>query len=53
VLGSDSFLYVTTPHGTLTIRQEGKSGFKPGDTMFVTPITSQTHRFGEDGKRLA
>jgi len=53
VLGSDSFLYVTTPHGTLTVRQEGKTGFKPGDTTFMTPIASQIHRFGEDGKRLA
>jgi multiple sugar transport system ATP-binding protein len=53
VLGSDSFLYVNTPQGMLTIREEGKTGFKPGDTAFVTPQAAQVHRFGEDGKRLA
>ncbi len=53
VLGSDSYLYVATPHGLLTVREEGRTGFKPGDTMGVTPIAAKTHRFGEDGKRLA
>ena len=36
-----------------TIREEGKIGFKPGDTAFVTPQAAQVHRFGEDGKWLA
>ena len=53
VLGSDSFLYVATPHGLLTVREEGKTNFKPGGTIHVTPAAAQTHRFGEDGKRLA
>ena len=37
VLGSDSFLYVNTPQGLLTVREEGKTGFKPGDKAYVTP----------------
>ncbi|MCB1432846.1 MAG: ABC transporter ATP-binding protein [Alphaproteobacteria bacterium] len=53
ILGSDSFLYVVTPHGLLTVREEGKTGFKPGDRVFVTPIAEQTHRFDKDGRRLA
>jgi multiple sugar transport system ATP-binding protein len=52
VLGSDSFLYVSTTQGMLTVRENGRTGFKPGDTVHVTPMPNQTHRFGEDGKRL-
>ena len=52
VLGSDSFLYVATGHGLLTVREEGKTAFKAGDRVFVTPVASQTHRFDQDGKRL-
>ena len=52
VLGSDSFLYVNTAHGLLTVREEGKTGFKTGQAIHVTPAAAQTHRFGEDGKRL-
>jgi multiple sugar transport system ATP-binding protein len=53
VLGSDSFLYVATPHGMLTVREEGKTSFKPGDKAYVTPHPQQLHRFGEDGLRIA
>ena len=52
ILGSDSFLYVNTPHGLLTVREEGKTGFKAGDTLYMTPVAGQTHHFGEDGRRL-
>jgi multiple sugar transport system ATP-binding protein len=52
VLGSDSFLYVATPQGLLTVREAGKTAFKTGDTVHVTPIARQTHRFGETGQRL-
>ena len=52
VLGSDSYLYVSTPNGALTVREAGKTGFKTGETVHVTPQSSHTHRFGEDGKRL-
>jgi multiple sugar transport system ATP-binding protein len=52
VLGSDSFLYINTPHGLLTAREEGKTGFKPGDTAYLAPVATRIHRFGEDGKRL-
>ena len=52
VLGSDSFLYIATPHGLLTVREEGKTAFKPGQTAFVTPVAERVHRFGEDGKRI-
>ena len=52
VLGSDSFLYVTTPHGLVTVREEGRTGFAPGDPIFISPLAGQTHRFGADGGRL-
>jgi multiple sugar transport system ATP-binding protein len=53
VLGSDSFLYVATPHGLITVREEGRTDFAPGDTIHMSPVAEMTHRFGEDGKRLA
>jgi len=53
VLGSDSFLYIKTPHGLLTAREEGKTGFVPGSTAWLTPASGRVHRFGEDSKRLA
>jgi multiple sugar transport system ATP-binding protein len=52
VLGSDSFLYVTTDHGTVTVREVGSTGFANGGTVYITPQPEHTHRFGEDGKRL-
>ena len=52
VLGSDSFLYVATGHGTITVRQVGSTAFATGGTVYVTPQPEHTHRFGEDGKRL-
>ena len=53
VLGSDSFLYIKTPHGLLTAREEGQTSFKPGDTAHLTPVATRVHRFGEDGKRMS
>jgi multiple sugar transport system ATP-binding protein len=52
VLGSDSFLYVTTPAGVLTVREQGKTAFAPGSTVYLNPQAKHTHRFGEDGRRL-
>jgi multiple sugar transport system ATP-binding protein len=52
VLGSDSFLYVTTPDGTLTIREPGKTAFGPGDTVNLALIAEHVHRFGDNGLRL-
>ena len=52
ILGSDSFLYVTTPDGTLTVREEGKTGFRTGEPIYVSPDAKRTHRFGGNGDRL-
>jgi multiple sugar transport system ATP-binding protein len=52
ILGSDSFLYVTTGNGALTVRQAGKTGYRPGDTVHLTPQLTHTHRFDRDGRRL-
>jgi multiple sugar transport system ATP-binding protein len=52
VLGSDSFLYVTTANGMLTVREPGKTGFGAGATIYLDPQAQHTHRFGEDGRRL-
>jgi multiple sugar transport system ATP-binding protein len=52
ILGSDSFLYVMTPHGTLTVREAGTTKFANGSMIHITPLAEHTHRFGDDDKRL-
>ncbi len=52
VLGSDSFLYVTTPTGMLTVREPGRTQFKTGQKLNLKPIAEHVHRFGEDTMRL-
>jgi multiple sugar transport system ATP-binding protein len=52
VLGSDSFIYVSTEHGMITARQNGRTEVKPGDKVYVKPIEGTTHRFDDNGKRI-
>ena len=52
ILGSDSFLYVETEYGLLTVRQIGKSEIKNGETVYLTPEPGNVHRFDADGKRI-
>ncbi len=52
ILGSDSFLYVNTDEGILTVREPGQSDFKPGSTVYINPQKEHIHRFDESGKRL-
>jgi multiple sugar transport system ATP-binding protein len=51
VLGSDSFLYVETEHGLLTVREVGKTAIKDGETVWLTPEPHNIHRFGNNGMR--
>ncbi len=53
ILGSDSFLYIATDFGMLTARESGKTNFKNGQSIYLTPMAAHTHRFDSDGKRLA
>lgn len=53
VLGSDSFLYVTTDDGMLTVRESGRSKYVPGSTVYLTPQAQHVHRFGADGKAIS
>jgi multiple sugar transport system ATP-binding protein len=52
ILGSDSFLYVETEYGLLTVRQIGKSEIKNGESVYLTPEPENVHRFDEHGKRI-
>ena len=52
VLGSDSFVYIATPSGVLTVREPGKTKLVQGSTVSVNPMPEHIHRFGDDGKRL-
>ena len=49
ILGSDSFLYVTTPSGMLTVRQPGRTEFKTGQKLNLKPL-AQHDIFGGGGK---
>ena len=53
ILGSDSFLYVTTPTGMLTVRQPGRTEYKTGQKLNLKPIAQHVHRFGDTDMRLA
>jgi multiple sugar transport system ATP-binding protein len=52
VLGSDSFIYVTTEYGIITARENGRTGVKNGDKVNLKPVDGQVHRFDDNGKRI-
>ena len=52
ILGSDSFLYVNTPTGMLTVREPGRTNYKTGQKLNLKPIAEHVHRFGADDNRL-
>ncbi len=52
ILGSDSFLYVATDEGLLTVREPGQSDYKPGSVVYITPQAKHVHRFDDGGRRL-
>jgi multiple sugar transport system ATP-binding protein len=52
VLGSDSFVYVTTEFGVITARENGRTAVKTGNKVHLKPMDGHIHRFGDDGKRL-
>ncbi len=52
ILGSDSFLYVTTPSGMLTVREPGRTLYKTGQKLNLKAQAQHVHRFGEDDRRL-
>jgi multiple sugar transport system ATP-binding protein len=52
ILGSDSFLYVDTDHGLVTVRVIGKTEIRDGETVYVTPDANLLHRFDANGKRI-
>ncbi len=53
-LGSDTFLKVMVDGiGHFTVRGNGESTHRPGDTIGLTAQPGKTYRFGADGKALA
>ncbi|MEQ8600523.1 MAG: sn-glycerol-3-phosphate ABC transporter ATP-binding protein UgpC [Devosia sp.] len=51
-LGSDTFVYVRTSHGPMTVRVVGEISFTPGDTIHITPDRDRLHVFDADGWRV-
>lgn len=52
-LGSDTYFYIDTEMGAITVRQSGEVGFKNGDRIFLTPQANMIHLFDEQGVRIA
>ncbi len=53
-LGADTNLYIDTEKaGLLTVRIFGEYKAEPGATVFATPETGRTFRFGADGRMMA
>ncbi|MEP0072659.1 MAG: ABC transporter ATP-binding protein [Marinomonas sp.] len=51
-LGSDTFFYIETEMGAITVRQSGEVAFKSGDKIYLTPLTNMLHHFDEQGTRI-
>ena len=52
-LGSDTFVYAQGEGiGQMTVRVEGEASYKPGDTIYLTPVEDRLHKFDKDGKRI-
>jgi multiple sugar transport system ATP-binding protein len=50
MLGSDSYVYLEIgADEPLVVREEGVSNHKPGETLYVTPVDDNIHRFDEKG----
>ena len=52
VLGSDSFIYVTTENGIITARENGRTKVNKGDKVYLKPQAEHLHRFDENGMRI-
>jgi multiple sugar transport system ATP-binding protein len=52
-LGSDTFFYVDSDLGQITVRTAGELGFKTGDEVRMTPDPARLHRFDKDGRAIA
>ena len=52
-LGSDTFIHIHGIPGCdpMTVRAPGDVAVRHGDTVYLTPIASQIHKFGADGLR--
>jgi multiple sugar transport system ATP-binding protein len=52
-LGSDTFCYVHVDGiGTINVRTSGEVSVHHGDTVYLTPIEANIHRFDKDGMAL-
>jgi len=52
-MGSDTFVYVDTEFGVLTVRAVGEHSYQPGHSVFLTPEAGRVHAFDSDGKALS
>lgn len=48
-LGSDTYIYVETEYGTITVRTAGEHPYASGSTIFLSPEANRIHAFDADG----
>ncbi|MDQ0474791.1 ABC transporter ATP-binding protein [Labrys wisconsinensis] len=51
-LGSDTFFYVDSEVGRITVRASGELGFRMGDAIRLIPDPARIHRFDAAGKAI-
>ena len=51
-LGSDTFFYVESELGQITVRTAGELGYKTGDQIVMTPDPARIHRFDKNGQAI-
>ncbi len=51
-LGSDTFTYLETDHGELTVRTEGEKSFDVGQPVYLTPRAGRVHKFDANGNAV-
>ncbi len=52
ILGSDSFLYVDTKHGLVTVREVGVSTLETGAKVYLSAQKDMVHLFDKEGLRI-
>ncbi len=51
-MGSDTFVYVDTENGAMTVRTVGEHAYRVGEAVFLTPEDGRVHAFDANGQAI-